>query len=70
MKIAHSIRATSRNGREIDLKTNAIITAIMMIDTQLTTLKSWFAISTRSFVQGASPISIPFASYFLTIFFS
>ena len=63
MKIAPSISTTSRNGSDADLKTNAMMKKMIRIDAQLTTLKSWFAMLTRSFVQGASPISSAFLSY-------
>ena len=40
---------------------------IATIETALTTLKSLSVIVIRSFVQGASPMSIPVSSYFFTI---
>lgn len=68
MKIANSITATKIIGKDIDLNTHAIIKKIAPMDTVLTTLKSWFVIVIKSFVQGASPISIAFLSYFFIIF--
>ena len=68
MKIANSITDTKIIGKDIDLNTHAIIKKIAPMDTVLTTLKSWFVIVIKSFVQGASPISIAFLSYFFMIF--
>ena len=57
-KIANSITATSIIGKEIDLNTKSMITNIAIIEIALTRLKSVSVILIRSFVQGASPISI------------
>lgn len=62
MKMANSITATRRIGSEMDLNTKIIMMATRRIDTELTVLKSQFVILIRSFVQGASPISIPSSS--------
>ena len=47
--------------------TRAIIRKIAAIDIIFTTLKSWSVVSIISFIQGASPMSIPFLSYFFRI---
>ena len=39
------------------------------MDTALTTLKSWSVVSIMSFMQGASPMSMPVASYCLMMAF-
>ena len=67
MKIANSIAATRTTGSEIDLNTKRIITTIAPIETALTRLKSVSVIVIRSFVQGASPITIDVESYFFAI---
>ena len=43
-KIANSITATSMNGSDTDLSTNAMIRKTSPIETVLTTWKSWFVI--------------------------
>ena len=68
--MASSIIATSRIGRENDLSTNAMITKIAAMEIALTTLKSRSVQLIKSFVQGASPMSMPPSSYFLRIAFS
>ncbi len=67
IKIANSITDTRITGSDTDLNTNAIIRKIAPMDTTLTVLKSSSVISIKSFVHGASPISIADASYFLMI---
>ena len=67
MNIASSITATRIIGSETLFKTSSIITNIAAIEIASTTLKSWSVISIISLVQGASPMSIPFLSYFLSI---
>ena len=57
-KIANSMTATSMIGSDTDLNTTRMIRNINTIDTALTRLKSVSVIVIRSFVQGASPISI------------
>ena len=54
-------------GSEILFSTNAIIMNIAAIEMIFTTLKSLSVVSIMSFIQGASPISIPDLSYFLSI---
>ena len=66
----NSITATRINGKVILFSTSAMMIKIAAIETVLTTLKSSSVISIRSFVQGASPISIPAGSYFFKIAFS
>ena len=63
MKIANSITATNRIGSTIDFRTMAMIRNTRPIDTAETTAKSWSVIEIRSFVQGASPISMELSSY-------
>ena len=66
----NSITATKITGRVILFSTSAMMTKIAMIEIAFTTLKSSSVVSIRSFVQGASPISIPVESYFFRISFS
>ena len=70
MNIASSITETKIIGREKLFKTSRIIMNIATIEIASTTLKSWSVISIISLVQGASPMSIPFLSYFLSILLS
>ena len=49
-------------GSTSERNTIAMITKIATIEIALTTLKSVSVIVIRSFVHGASPISIPFSS--------
>ena len=57
------------NGIEPDLNTNIIKINITAIELIFTLLKSWSAISTKSFIRGASPARIPSSSYlFITSF--
>ena len=67
IKMANSMTDTRIIGNEIDLNTNAMIMKIAPMEIILTFLKSTAVISIRSFVQGASPISIAESSYFLMI---
>ena len=69
MKIANSMTATRITGSDMDLNTSAIMINMAIMETALTTLKSLSVIVIRSFVQGASPISIAEESYFFTISF-
>ena len=63
INMANSITDTSITGRETDFNTIAIIKKIKIMDTALTVLKSWSVIVIKSWVQGASPISIMDSSY-------
>ena len=67
--MANSITATSISGSETDLKVTRMIRKIAAIEIISTTLKSLSVTSIRSFVQGASPISIAELSYFLIMLF-
>ena len=59
--------ATRITGSDTDFRTKNMIKNIAIIETALTVLKSLSVIVIRSFVQGASPITIDVASYFLAI---
>ena len=61
--------AISMNGRERLFSTRAMIMKIAAMETILTILKSLSVVSIISFVHGASPMSIPFGSYFFRIEF-
>ena len=65
--MASSITAISMKGRDMLFSTIAIIMNIAAMDTAFTTLKSWSVVSIMSFMQGASPISMPLGSYRLSI---
>ena len=67
IKIANSIAATRIIGNETDLNTQKIIMKIATIDTALTVLKSLSVMVIKSFVHGASPITMEFWSYFFAI---
>ena len=58
IKIANSMIATSKIGSTTDRSTSAMIRNTKPMDTALTTAKSWSVIVIRSFVHGASPMSI------------
>ena len=67
--IANSIIATSITGIVGDLNTKIININIIAIDVIFTLLKSVSAISTKSFISGASPDKIALLSYFLIMLF-
>lgn len=54
-------------GKDIDLNTSKIMINIAMIDIALTLTRSTLVTSSRSFINGASPMTIPVSSYFFTI---
>jgi len=56
-------------GRLKLFSTRAIIRKMAIRDTAVTTAKSWSVVSIMSFMQGASPMSIPPWSYFFRISF-
>ena len=68
--IASSITDTSIIGSDTERNVSAMIMNIAAIESMLTTLKSWFVISIKSLVAGASPMSIESSSYFSTISFN
>ena len=70
MKMANSMTATKITGIEIDLNTNSMIKNTAPIEIALTTLKSLSVICIKSFVHGASPISMASGSYVLIILFN
>ena len=70
MKMANSITDTRISGTVIDWKVSSIIRNTAIIEIMLTTLKSLSVIVIKSFVQGASPISMPLGAYSLRIWFS
>ena len=59
--------AIRMNGSDILRSTSRMMIKIAMIEIVLTTLKSVLVVSIISFIHGASPMSIPFSSYFLMI---
>ena len=61
-KIANSITVTRIAGSEIDLNTIITITKIASMDTVFTVTRSTLVVSSRSFIRGASPITIPVGS--------
>ena len=62
IKIANSITVTRMAGREIDLNTIITITKIASMDTVFTVTRSTLVVSSRSFISGASPMTIPVGS--------
>ena len=70
MNIPTSITAIRINGREILFSTSRMMRNIAITDTAVTTAKSCPVVSIISFIHGASPISMPFSSYFLRIVLS
>ena len=62
MKIASSMTATRMMGRVMLFSTRAMMTKMAMMEIMLTTWKSWPVVSIMSFMQGASPMSIPLGS--------
>ena len=60
-----SITAIRMNGREMLFSTSRMMRNIAITDTAVTTAKSCPVVSIISFIHGASPISMPFSSYFL-----
>ena len=69
MNTASSITVISTKGRDRLFSTSAMITKMATMDTALTTWKSWPVVSIMSFMQGASPISMPVSSYFFSMAF-
>ena len=70
INIAASITTISIKGSETLFSTSAIMINIAAMDIIFTTLKSLSVVSIISFIQGASPISMPDLSYFLSMVFS
>ena len=69
MNTASSMTAISTKGSDRLFSTSAMITKMATMDTALTTWKSWPVVSIISFMQGASPISMPVSSYFFKMAF-
>ena len=69
MKIASSMTAIRMKGSSALFSTRAMMTKMATMDTALTTWKSRSVVSIISFMQGASPISIPVESYFFRMLF-
>ena len=70
MKIASSMTAIRMKGREKLPSTSVMMRKMAAMEMALTTLKSWSVVSIMSFMQGASPMSIPPSSYFFRMAFS
>ena len=70
MKMATSITEISRMGRVTLFATKKMIRKTSAMEMAFTTVKSWPVVSIRSFMQGASPISMPPLSYFFRMPFS
>ena len=64
------IRDASDKGSEMLFSTRAMIINIAAMDIRFTTLKSLSVVSIMSFMQGASPMSMPLLSCFFFFLFS